>query len=71
MEFYLNVESRKLLEEFESAFSDAWFAAQEILKYIDDEYNGDKERFLYEVAHNCDYFSAAKALKSIFDHSEN
>ena len=42
-----------------------------ILKYIDDEYNGDKEHFLYDVANCCDYFSTAEALKAVFDISEN
>ena len=70
-EFYMEVEARELLEDFESAYQDAWFVAQDILKYIDNEYDGDRYRFLYEVAHCCDYFSAADALKAVFDISEN
>ena len=69
-EFYMQVEARELLEEFESAYSAAWFVAQDILKYIDDEYNGDRERFLYDVANCCDYYSSEEALKSIFEVSE-
>ena len=71
MDFYMEVEARELLEEFESAYQDAWFVAQDILKYIDDEYNGDRERFLYEVANCCDYFSTAEALKAVLEVSEN
>ena len=67
----MEVEARELLEEFESAYQDAWFAAQDILKYIDDEYDGDQERFLYEVANCCDYFSTAEALKAVLEVSEN
>ena len=70
-EFYMQVEARELLEDFESAYQDAWFVAQDILKYIDDEYNGDREQFLYDVAHSCDYFSTAEVLKAVFDISEN
>ena len=67
----MEVEARELLEEFESAYQDAWFVAQDILKYIDDEYNGDRERFLYEVANCCDYYSTAEALKAVLEVSEN
>ena len=67
----MEVEARELLEEFESAYQDAWFVAQDILKYIDDEYNGDRERVLYEVANCCDYFSTAGALKAVLEVSEN
>lgn len=67
----MEVEARELLDEFESAYSEAWFAAQDILKYIDDEYDGDKERFLYEIAHCCDYYSTAEALKAVLEVSEN
>ena len=70
-EFYMQAEARELLENFESAFSETWFCAQDILKYIDDEYGGDRDLFLYQVAHCCDYFSAAEALKAVFDISEN
>ena len=69
-EFYMQVEARELLEDFEIAYQDAWFAAQDILKYIEDEYCGDRERFLYDVANCCDYCSSAEALKSIFEVSE-
>ena len=67
----MEVEARELLEDFESAYSEAWFVAQDILKYIDDEYNGDRDRFLYEVANCCDYFSTAEALKAVLEVSEN
>ena len=70
-EFYMQVEARELLEDFENAYQEAWFVAQDIAKYIDDEYNGDKERFLCDVANCCDYFSTAEALKAVFDISEN
>ena len=69
-EFYMQVEARELLDGFENAYSEAWFVAQDILKYIDEEYCGDKDRFLYEVANCCDYFSTAEALKAVFDISE-
>ena len=69
-EFYMQAEARELLEDFESAYSEAWIAAQDVLAYIEEEYDGDRERFLYEVAHNCDYFSASEALRIVFDHSE-
>lgn len=71
MDFYMEVEARELLADFENAYQEAWFVAQDIVKYIDDEYNGDKERFLCDVANCCDYFSTAEALKAVFDISEN
>ena len=67
----MEVEARELLDDFETAYQDAWFVAQDILKYIDDEYNGDRDRFLYEVANCCDYFSTAEALKAVLEVSEN
>ena len=67
----MEVEARELLADFENAYQEAWFVAQDIVKYIDDEYNGDKERFLCDVANCCDYFSTAEALKAVFDISEN
>lgn len=42
-EFYMQAEARELLEDFESAFSETWFCAQDILKHIDDEYGGDRD----------------------------
>ena len=69
-EFYMQMEARELLEDFENAFSEAWFAAQDIQKYIEEEYCGDRDRFLSEVQKSCDYFSAAEALKSVFEISE-
>ena len=69
-EFYMQVEARELLEDFESAYSETWFVAQDILKYIENEYCGDRERFLYDVANCCDYFSTAEVLKAVFDLSE-
>ena len=71
MDFYMEVEARELLADFENAYQEAWFVAQDIVKYIDDEYNGDKERFLCDVANCCDYFSTSEALKAVFDISEN
>ena len=69
-EFYMEAEARELLEDFENAFSEAWTAAQDIQTYIDKEYHGDRTQFLHEVAHCCDCFSAADALKTIFEYSE-
>ena len=69
-EFYMQAEARELLEDFESAFSETWFCAQDILKYIDDEYGGDREKFLKDVATCCDYCSSANALKTIFEFCE-
>ena len=69
-EFYMQAEARELLDGFENAYSEAWFVAQDILKYIDEEYCGDKDRFLYEIANCCDYFSTAEALNAVFDISE-
>lgn len=66
----LTARTRVLLEDFESAFSYAWDAAQDILIHIDSYYDGNKEMFLDDVAHSCDYFTTAKALKAIFDFSE-
>lgn len=71
IEFYMQAEARELLEDFESAFSIVWDSAQDILNYINVEYNGNKEQFLFEVAHNCDYCSTAEALKSVFEAFEN
>ena len=68
--FYMQAEARELLEDFEESFQETWFIAKDILKYIDDQYDGDRKRFLYDVAHCGDYFSAAEALKSVFGFSE-
>ena len=59
--FYFSEEAKSLL---------AWFVAQDIKKYIDAEYDGDKEKFLKDVASCCDYCSSANALRSIFDFCE-
>ena len=69
-EFYMQAEARELLEDFENAYSEAWFDAQDILKYIEEKYGGDRQAFLDNVAHSCDYCSAAEALKSVFGISE-
>ena len=69
-DFYVQAEARELLEDFENAFQDAWFVAQDILEYIKKEYNGDRDAFLNDVAQNCDYCSSAEALKSVFGISE-
>ena len=71
IEFYMQAEGRELLEDFESAFSIVWDSAQDILKYIEVEYNGNKEQFLFEIAHSCDYCSTAEALRSVFEAFEN
>ena len=63
MEFYLEVEARELLSSFESAYSMAWETFEEIESFIQQSYNGDTEQFLFEVAHNCDYFSMAPVLR--------
>lgn len=63
MEFYLEVEARELLSEFESAYSMAWETCEEIESFIQQSYDGNTEQFLFEVAHNCDYFSMAPVLK--------
>ena len=70
-ETYLPIKARALLKEFESAFSNAWDIAQEILYYIEDAYDGDKNEFISNALHNVDYCTVAKALKAIFDFSEN
>ena len=70
-DFYMQAEARELLEDFESAYSEAWITAQDVLKYINDYYGGDRNRFLQDVAQSCDYCSAAEALRSIFEISEN
>lgn len=63
MEFYLEVEARELLCDFESAYSTAWETCEQIEQYIDRYYGGDVATFIYEVAHNCDYFSIAPILQ--------
>ena len=68
--FYFSEEAKSLLADFENSFEDAWFVAYDIKKYIDAEYDGDKETFLKDVASCCDYCSSANALRSIFDFCE-
>ena len=71
MKYFYNSEyAKNLLADFEDSFEDAWFTAQDIKKYIDAEYDGDREKFLKDVATCCDYCSSANALKTIFDFSE-
>ena len=68
---HLLIKEKALLNEFESVFSNAWDIAQEILYYIEDAYDGDRNEFLSNALHNVDYCTVAKALKAIFDFSEN
>lgn len=63
MEFYMEAEARELLSTFESAYSMAWETSEDIEQYIEDNYDGNTEQFLFEVAHTCDYFSMATVLK--------
>lgn len=70
-ETYLPIKARALLKEFESAFSNTWDTAQDILFYIEDAYDGDRNEFLSNALHNVDYCTVAKALQAIFDFSEN
>ena len=63
MEFYMQAEACELLSTFECAYSMAWETFEEIEQYIEENYDGDIEQFLYEVAHNCDYFSMAPVLR--------
>lgn len=70
-ETYLPTKAKALLDEFESAFSNTWDAAQDILYYIEDAYDGDRAEFMENALHNSDYSTIAKALKVIFDFSEN
>lgn len=66
----LPTRARVMLEDFEMAFSDAWNAAQDILLYIDNNYDGDRCAFLDDALHDCDYYSIAQALNAVFDFSE-
>lgn len=68
MDFYLEAEAKDLLCDFESAFSKAWDTAPEIEQYIKQHYDGDTERFIFEVSHSCDYFSLSKPLRLFLDH---
>ena len=68
---YLPIKAKTLLNEFDNAFQNAWDIAQEILYYIEDVYDGDKNEFMSNALHNVDYCTVAKALKAIFDFSEN
>ena len=68
---HLLIKEKALLNEFESVFSNAWDIAQEILYYIEDAYDGDRNEFLSNALHNVDYCTVAKALQAIFDFSEN
>lgn len=70
-ESYLPIRAKVLLADFESAFSNTYDAAQDILNYIDDYYEGNRNDFLNEALHDCDYYTVAQALKVIFDFSEN
>ena len=71
MEFYLEAEARELLSDFESAYSMAWETCEEIEQHIDRYYGGDVETFIFEVAHNCDYFSIAPVLQEFIEHKRN
>ena len=68
---YLLIKEKALLNEFESVFSTAWDIAQDILYYIEDAYDGDRNEFLSNALHNVDYCTVAKALQAIFNFSEN
>ena len=67
MDFYLEAEARELLSTFESAYSMAWDTAQDVEAFVKDNYDGDMEQFLSDVAHTCDYFSMAPILRQFFD----
>ena len=68
---YLPIKAKTLLNEFDNAFENAWDIAQDILYYIEDNYDGDRNEFMSNALHNVDYCTVAKALKVIFDFSEN
>ena len=70
-ETYLPTKAKALLDEFESAFTNAWDAAQDILFYIEDAYDGDRSEFMENALNNCDYHTVAQALQAIFAFSEN
>lgn len=70
-EAYLPMKAKVLLEEFESAFSNAWDAAQCIQNYIHDVYDGDRSEFMDNALRDCDYYVIAKALQMFFGFSEN
>ena len=70
-ETYLPTKAKALLDEFDNAFQNAWDIAQEILYYIEDAYDGDRNEFLSNALHNVDYCTVAKALQAIFAFSEN
>lgn len=66
----LPTRARVMLEDFEMAFSDVCDAAQDILLYVDNHYEGDLQAFLNDALHDCDYSSIAQALKAVFGFSE-
>ena len=70
-ETYLPTKAKALLDEFESAFSNTWDAAQDILFYIEDAYDGDRSEFMENALRNSDYHTVAQALQAIFAFSEN
>ena len=63
MDFYLKVEACELLSTFESAYSMTWDTFEQIESFVQQSYDGDMEQFIFDVAHNCDYFSMAPVLR--------
>ena len=55
-----------LMQELCDYVQEVYFITDIIKGYIEKEYHGDKERFLNDVSHCCDYYSLTDTLKSIF-----
>lgn len=55
-----------LMQELCDYVQEVCFITDIIKGYIEKEYHGDKERFLNDVSHCCDYYSLTDTLKSIF-----
>ena len=55
-----------LMQELSGCVQEVCFITDIIKGYIEKEYHGDKERFLNDVSHCCDYYSLTNSLKMIF-----
>ena len=66
----MEVEMAELVSAFDNAYLTAWECCEDINQYIKDHYNGDKEKFLSDISHNCDYCSVSSALKTVMNEIE-
>ena len=70
MEHQFEGEICSLIEEFECAYLMALETVEQIESYVDKDYGGDTETFLFCLAHSCDYFSLSPIIRDFISQKE-